>query len=167
MVEIRAATERDARAISEVIVRALREVNSAHYTSAVIDRAVRNFTPEAVVKRMIGGFVLVASIDDRIVGAANLNDATIRSVFVSPDRRKQGLGSLLMQRLEAKARGAGVAKLSVPSSVNAQGFYRKHGYLPLRDAWHGGEQTIIMEKILRNTGSPDSGGTVNIFSPRS
>jgi hypothetical protein len=39
-------------------------------------------------------------------------------------------------------------KLSVPSSITAEAFYAKLGFVPVRDVHHGTERTILMERRL-------------------
>ncbi|NDH69258.1 MAG: GNAT family N-acetyltransferase, partial [Gammaproteobacteria bacterium] len=60
-----------------------------------------------------------------------------------------GLGFALMQYIENIAKEHGIDCLSVPSSVTAEGFYKKLGYMTLRDEYYGTERTIIMEKRIK------------------
>jgi len=55
----------------------------------------------------------------------------------------------LMDVLEDFAREQAVSTLSVPSSITAEGFYRKRGFAFIRDEFHGDERTIIMKKRYR------------------
>jgi len=43
----------------------------------------------------------------------------------------------------------------VPSSITAAGFYRKLGFVFVRDEFHGDERTIIMKKDIRQALCPD------------
>ena len=53
-----------------------------------------------------------------------------------------------MTAIEALARAMASPRLLVPSSVTAEGFYARLGFVALRDEWHGAERTIVMEKPL-------------------
>jgi hypothetical protein len=60
-----------------------------------------------------------------------------------------------MGALEGLAREQAVSTLSVPSSITAAGFYRKLGFVFVRDEFHGDERTIIMKKDIRQGLCPD------------
>lgn len=145
---IRQAGTGDAEAISAVILRALRETNAADYTPEIISTVAAGFSPEAITRLMAGRRVLVAVYADDVVGTASLDGAVVRSVFVSPDFQRRGIGVALMTAIEALARAMASPRLLVPSSVTAEGFYARLGFVALRDEWHGAERTIVMEKPL-------------------
>jgi hypothetical protein len=41
-----------------------------------------------------------------------------------------------------------IAKLTVPSSITAEGFYQKIGYVKLRETYEGVEKITIMSKVI-------------------
>jgi GNAT superfamily N-acetyltransferase len=145
---IRPALEVDADEISEVILRALHETNARDYTSEIIERVERSFSPHAVRELIGKRTVFVATIDSRVVGTASLDGSVVRTVFVSPDFQARGVGKLLMTEIERTARARCIARLAVPSSVTAEAFYARLGFKAVRDSYHGDERTIIMERIL-------------------
>ncbi|AGN02944.1 GCN5-like N-acetyltransferase [Salinarchaeum sp. Harcht-Bsk1] len=55
-------------------------------------------------------------------------DGGIRAVYVDPDHAGEGVGSALLRRLEVEARDEGLDSLGFLASVNARGFYERHGY---------------------------------------
>lgn len=138
----------DAAAISSLILRALHEVNIRDYGPALIAEQSRNWTVDGVVARMQNRITYVAVDGNDIVGVAGFDGKQARTVFVRPDRHMLGIGSLLMRTVETLAREQGLDRLSVLSSITAQGFYRRLGYGPVRDVFHGAERTILMEKQL-------------------
>ncbi len=145
---IRQATDKDATVISELIVAALRESNSQDYSAAVIAQVELSFSPPAILRLLAQRQVYVATLGEEIIATASLDQATVRSVFVSPTHQGQGAGRALMAAVESAAATHGVGRLRVPSSIPAEGFYRSLGYSTVRDEYHGEERTIIMEKSL-------------------
>ncbi|TDV58142.1 GNAT family acetyltransferase [Pseudomonas graminis] len=145
---IRKATDKDANAISHVIVATLRESNSQDYSAAVIAQVELSFSPSAILRLLAQRQVYVASLGEEIIATASLDQATVRSVFVAPAYQGQGAGRALMAAVESAATTHGVSQLRVPSSITAEGFYRSLGYSAIRDEYHGEERTIIMEKSL-------------------
>lgn len=145
---IRSALENDADEISAVILRALRETNAKDYTDEIIERVERSFSPGAVRQLVGKRTVFVAAIGRRVVGTASLDGSVVRTVFVAPDVQAQGIGKLLMAEIERTARERNIASLTVPSSITAETFYARLGFIAVRDSYHGDERTIIMERLL-------------------
>lgn len=54
-----------------------------------------------------------------------------------------------MTTIQRAARANGVALLSVPSSITAQGFYEKLGFEAVEDSHHGDDRTIVMQRSLK------------------
>ncbi|HAU3626770.1 TPA: GNAT family N-acetyltransferase [Legionella pneumophila] len=145
---IRKAEPSDAEAISHLIIQTLTEVNSKDYSNVIIKRVIENFSPDQITKLMTQRQVFVITELDCIIGTASLEENVIRSVFVLPGKQGKNIGFLLMCYLEKIAREQNIQSLTVPSSVTAEGFYRKLGYKALRNEYYGEERTIIMEKHL-------------------
>jgi GNAT superfamily N-acetyltransferase len=148
IIEIRRATALDADDISRVVIRALRMTNAQHYPAHVIDAAVANFAPDRVAERLICRHTFVATANGAVVGTASLDGSMIRSVFVAPEFQDQGIGRRLMDSVEELALAHSVAKVSVPSSVSAQGFYERLGFVTVREDMRGDERIILMKKEL-------------------
>ena len=102
--------------------------------------------------------MFLAVIDNEIVAFGHLekfaNDtAELCGLFVSPSCSRKGVGSLLLQFLEAKAKTDGHKNIRLKSSQNAQAFYEANGYQTIqKDHVHcAGDQTIcciLMTKSL-------------------
>ncbi|MBV6286917.1 GNAT family N-acetyltransferase [Pseudomonas sp. MAFF 301350] len=146
--EVRDAHADDAQAVSQVIIAALRQTNSQDYSPAVIARVEVSFSPEAVARLLTCRQVLVAQVAGEVVGTASLDGEVVRTVFVAPGRQGLGIGRVLMNRIEALARVAGVQTLRVPSSLTAQAFYARLGYVVVREVVEGEERTLVMAKVL-------------------
>jgi GNAT superfamily N-acetyltransferase len=147
--EIRRALPPDAQEISRVIVRALHETNRRDYPGHVITAIAENFSPERVAEKLATRRAYVAVVDGAVVGTGSLDGHVIRSVYVDPTYQGKGIGARLVDILEGLAREQAVSTLSVPSSITAEGFYRKLGFVFVRDEFHGDERTIIMKKDIR------------------
>jgi predicted N-acetyltransferase YhbS len=147
-IEIRPATNADSEGISHTITRALLQTNAQDYPPEIIDALVSNFTSEKVTSLIANRQVYVAVAGGRIVGTASLQGSVVRTVFVDPDHQGKRIGAKLMDVVERFARERSIETLSVQSSLTAEGFYRKFGYVPVRESLHENERTIIMQKHL-------------------
>ena len=146
--EIRPASEADAEAISGVILAALRESNARDYSPDIIARVAESFSPAGVRRLLSNRTVLVAIDAGILVGTASLDGDVVRTVFVSPSAQRRGTGASLMAAIERAAQASGIAVLSVPSSITAQGFYERLGFNAVGESFHGDERTIVMERSL-------------------
>ena len=146
--EIRRAETADARIISDLVIRTLRETNSRHYSLDLLEGVIANFSSDKVALRMADRIVLVAADEGDLVGTASLHENWVRSVFVRPDRQGQGIGARLIESVLAIAVEQRLGQVTVPSSINAEAFYGKLGFVHLRDEFQGAERVILMTKTL-------------------
>ena len=147
---IRRATPGDAQAISKVVIATLRESNARDYSPEVIAQVGQNFCPASILKLMQQRQMYVAIHEQHVVGTASLDQAVVRSVFVSPGHQGRGMGQQLMARLKEAAIAAQIEELRVPSSLTAESFSAQLGFTKVRDEFHGAERTVIM--VLRLDG---------------
>lgn len=76
--------------------------------------------------------------------------ARVIQLAVEPGMQKHGIGSALMQGVEAMADKANVAQLWLKARLSVVGFYEKLGYTPVDIvAEHGGAPHRTMGRILR------------------
>jgi predicted N-acetyltransferase YhbS len=145
---IRDAVAADAPAISKVILDSLRATNARDYTHDIIERLAQNFSVEWVMTQLLEREVVVALVEDEIVGTASLGSARIHAVFVAPNSQNRGIGRSLMRELHRRAGARGITKLTVQSSITAEAFYAKLGYAAVGDKFYGAERTIVMARHL-------------------
>lgn len=151
----------DETALSTIICRCLREVNSADYTSEVIEEHAKSFTPEKIARFLDEGRrVFVAESDGTVTGTASLardnrtteEEYICLTVFVLPEHQGTGVGRALMERVERAARGKGAVNLQVPSSITALPFYTRLGYTPVSDREPKvGDHEVFLTKRLNET----------------
>lgn len=114
--------------------------------------------------------VIVAAYGEEVIGWASLNRFNPRSaydhvadisVYVERNRRGQGIGTLLLRALEARAREIGYHKLVLagfPSNEAALQLYRRRGFRTVgvyeEQGFLDGHwvDVILMEKILLDPG---------------
>lgn len=104
-----------------------------------------------------GGEFLVAEIEGELVGMGGLKvDGTEAELFrmrVHPDHQRDGIGSALLDRLEAAARERGVETLSAETArrqAAATRFYPDHGYSETGQRTVGEYELLDYEKQLQS-----------------
>jgi ribosomal-protein-alanine N-acetyltransferase len=86
-------------------------------------RQPKSFTVVAEAYEQICGFI--------VVERAKKDVARVITIDVHPEQRRDGLGSLLMQAAEERARGEAAARVVLEVAVDnapAIAFYKRHGY---------------------------------------
>ncbi|MBG0777228.1 MAG: GNAT family N-acetyltransferase [Desulfovibrionaceae bacterium] len=93
----------------------------------------RYANPEALAGRLReGAVVLAARRDGELVGVVELRaDGHLSQLFVDSAQQGLGIGGELVRRAAAHCRARGGGRLTVNSSPNALGFYRRAGFDPL------------------------------------
>jgi len=80
--------------------------------------------------------VMAVEDDGRVVGIGRLHvvgpgEGKVRYMAVAPDRRGQGVGSAVLERLEAIAAETGIERIILDARESAAGFYTMHGFRTL------------------------------------
>ncbi|WP_339516405.1 GNAT family N-acetyltransferase [Pseudomonas sp. RL_15y_Pfl2_60] len=145
---LRKARQGDATAISALIISAIKQTNAKDYPAELIESLPEHFSAEQVAMRMSTRDTYVALDAGVVIATASLDDMTVRSVFVLPEYQGRGAGLELMMQIEALALQRSISTLNVPSSITAEGFYKRLGYTTIREVYEGAEKIIVMSKTL-------------------
>jgi GNAT superfamily N-acetyltransferase len=118
-VVVRAAGESDVAAIERLVLEVVREVYG-------------DLVPEEAPHR-VGDWrgALLAESGGRIVGVVVAEDDWVEDLWVVSERRRQGIGSVLLRAAERRitARGHGEGRLRVVErNLDARRFYGAHGW---------------------------------------
>lgn len=117
--------------------------------------AVKNYRQRINIDRL--PLALVALADRKLIGTVSLKyyDLDIRpdikiwlgGLFVMPEWRRRGVGSLLMERAMEAAKRLNLEKLFLWTS-SAENLYLKLGWRPVERLDYCDSQIVIMEKNL-------------------
>ena len=113
--------------------------------------------------RLPEAFTQVAtnSEDDEIAGFIVVQQNLVGHVItidVSPQARRSGVGSLLLQAGENRLRAAGSRAVGLETAVDnlaALSFYKRHGYSVIRTwprYYSNGVDALVLKKALQKTG---------------
>jgi putative acetyltransferase len=135
---IRDAQPIDGHGIHRVHVAAVRELCADHYSAEQI-QAWAGGKHGASYDEMLARHVAFVAVDDeQIVGFSQLHVAErkVEAVYIAPAIARRGVGSMLLQRLEAAARSSALVELQLSASLNAVPFYAANGYSVVREGSH-------------------------------
>ncbi len=145
---LKSAETEHAEGIGRVVRDAIGRVNAKDYPPAEIDRLLRKFSTQKVCALLKKRQTLVALHGERVVGTAAIQGTEVKSVFVSPDWHREGIGSSLVCELERIAASRGIETLEVSSSLSAVPFYLALGYIEKSRNFFGDEETVMMTKAM-------------------
>lgn len=146
---IRLATPADAHDIANMSRETIEHGLPWQWRPARVARAIRAEDTNVVVVRDAGtliGFGIMSYLDE---------DAHLLLFAVAAARRRQGVGTAILQWLEAAARAAGSKRIRVEARREndaARCFYNEHGYHEVairRGMYDEGVDGIRIEKWLR------------------
>ncbi|MFX1284611.1 MAG: GNAT family N-acetyltransferase [Promethearchaeota archaeon] len=109
-------------------------------------------TAEYVQKITKDRIIVVALVDDEIVGMGTLKDNEIRHMYVQSEYQKKGVSSAILNFIEKEAYYKGYSSLVVNSIIHSIKFYLKNGFRSLIKTQierHGCIlEAILVEKII-------------------
>lgn len=157
--QIKRAAAGDAESIAAILIEAFSEFRN-EYTSEAFEAV----TPPAdeIVRRLEEGPIWVAATNDEIVGTVSAVPEPewlyIRSMAVRPNAQGLGIGSRLLEAVEAYAVEKGFDRLFLYTtyfSTRAITAYEKYGFIRGRDTtadeWFGTPGLAMEKKLSRNT----------------
>jgi putative acetyltransferase len=101
-----------------------------HYSAQQIAKWMRIISSNIYENAIQAKIMIVAVEDEKILGLGIL-DVEIKeicAVYVHPKAVGTGVGKKILAKLEQRALEYGLDHLALGATVNALGFYKKHGY---------------------------------------
>jgi len=144
------ARENDAANIALLSRDAIEQGLSWSWTPQRVLKSLRDVATNTIVAReasMLSGFAIMKYRDD---------DAHLLLMAVHASRHRRGVGSALLEWLEATARVAGLTSVRVEArelNFAARALYYKQGYKQvelLRGYYQGVDDAVVMKKMLRD-----------------
>jgi ribosomal protein S18 acetylase RimI-like enzyme len=132
---IRRFKESDAKEVSDLIARTLREVNIKDYSMEYIENDIKRLTPEYLINRSQWTHSYVVCADNKLVGCGSIGpywgskeESSLFTIFVLPEYQGRGIGRNIIETLEVDEYFLRAKRIEIPASITACEFYRKFGY---------------------------------------
>lgn len=122
----------DKEKLSQMHIASIRKLCASHYTRQQLDTWTSVLVPQVYEQALKEKVVLTACDSGRELwglGILDIENKELSAVYVHPEAVGKGLGSGLLKALETIARKSGLIDITAHATLNAQGFYRAHGYL--------------------------------------
>ena len=134
-IQIRRFQPEDAQAVSEVIAKTVRISNSKDYPPEYIDYLAKTHTADVMIQRAAQGHSYVICDGNEVIGTGTIagywgseTESILLTIFILPEYQGKGLGRKLIETLEQDEYALRAARIEIPASITAVGFYRKLGY---------------------------------------
>lgn len=132
---IRRFRPEDAKEVSALVVKTLREVNSKDYSEEYIEKDVEKLQPESILERAEWTHFYVVCDQKKIVGCGAIgpywnkkDESSLFTIFVLPEYEGKGIGRMIIETLEKDEYFLRARRVEIPASVTAAPFYIKMGY---------------------------------------
>lgn len=127
------ATISHAEDIHQLHGRAVRETCKDFYSEIEIEAWLKGRSAEGYYKGIENGEMYVVEDEGVVAGFGHAIPGEIAAIYVDPAFHKKGVGRMLINHgLEIASKGH--KKVKVDSSLNAEGFYAKHGFVKVKDS---------------------------------
>lgn len=137
MINNRRFKEQDAKEVSEMVRRTLRETNSKDYSEEYIENDVAKINENFFIERSrwTNCYVFTDEKTERIIGVGSIGsywgsetESSLFTIFVSPDYQGKGIGKQIMEKLESDEYFLRAKRIEISASITALSFYQKLGY---------------------------------------
>lgn len=129
-IRYRKATVDDAVRLLELRRQSILVLAPRGMTFAQSETWASKMTLEGMKDRMRETEVLVAELNDLIVGWVAFEEDYLDGLYTDPDFAQQGVGTGLLSLTEKLIRDAGVKSIRLEASWNAEAWYMRRGYEP-------------------------------------
>ena len=148
---IRRLEEKDAQAVSELIITTIRISNVRDYPADLMEELVKTQTPEHVLERASWTHFYVVEEEGRIIGCGAIgpywgkeDESSLFSIFVHPDYQGKGVGRAIVEALEKDEFALRARRIEIPASITGLPFYQKMGY-----SFKNGNTELDEEQLYR------------------
>ncbi|WP_414565702.1 MULTISPECIES: GNAT family N-acetyltransferase [unclassified Anabaena] len=146
----------DTAEIMDLFYNTIHEVNIRDYTKEKIDAwAPVKMDVEVWLNSLKSKFTYVIEKNGKIVGFGELEaNGHIDKFFCHKDFQGQGIGTMILEQIESKARSLGIKRLFVEASITAKPFFANKNFLLVteQEVELRGQKLInfVMEKLVND-----------------
>ena len=103
----------DLEAVYELVQNTITVSYAGVYPPEAIEFFKNHHSQENIMKDIERGYIVVAESGGLLLGTGTIIETSIRRVFINPEYQHQGIGKIIANKLERKAKSAGLAKLDL------------------------------------------------------
>ena len=146
---------KDAQQMYELHIRTVQKVVSKDYEPEIIDQWTKGRSPQKIQESIAKvDKRLVVEEDSLILGFGEYKNDEVVGLYVSADAQGRGVGTMILTALLNYIKEDGFLCAKADSTITAQSFYEKHGFIACKEGVHPGRNggpgiaCVIMQKLL-------------------
>jgi putative acetyltransferase len=135
---IRTATIDDSTKIAQTHKASIQSLCKDLYTKEEIAGWTSILSPEIYENAIKEKIMIIAVKKNEIrgLGIIDIKKSELCAIYVHPDSTGKGVGKKILSHLEVIAKDNDIHQLTLGSTMNALGFYKKHGYMEESEVFH-------------------------------
>ena len=126
--EIRKTTKKDARKISILRRKTLREINKNDYPKVFLQFLINENSTQGIINKMAERDMFCIWKENILMGTIELKGNKTLGLFIKSSEIGRGIGNKLMDFIENYARSKKIKQVRLYSTKFALNFYKKRGY---------------------------------------
>lgn len=146
--KIRKAREKDARKISILRRKTLREINKNDYPKVFLQFLINENSMPGIIKKMEDGDMFCMWKDDALLGTIELKGNKILGLFIKSSEGRKGIGTKLMDFIETYALSKKIKQVRLYSTKFALNFYKKRGYRLIPSGYWEIGKSRVKDKVM-------------------
>ena len=139
-IQLRQFNEEDLSSVYRLIQNTVDISYHGVYPIEAIEAFQNHHSEEQILSDAATGYTVVAESNNEILGTGTLYETNVRRVYISPHHQHKGIGRLIVEELEKKARTEKLTTLDLGASLVSRQFWeslgfvvKKEDYMPVRN----------------------------------
>ena len=128
-IRLRQMKTTDLKPIFELVQNTIAVSYADVYPPEAIEFFKNHHSQENIMKDIERGYIVVAESGGLLLGTGTIIETSIRRVFINPEYQHQGIGKIIANKLERKAKSSGLAKLDLSASLKSRQFWEAMGFV--------------------------------------
>jgi N-acetylglutamate synthase-like GNAT family acetyltransferase len=146
---IRKARKGDAKKISELRRKTLREINKNDYPTIFLNFLINENSTKGIIKKMKEMDMFCAWDEKVLVGTVDLKRDKIGGLYIKSSEMGKGIGTRLMDFIEDYARLKRIKQVRLYSTRFAFNFYKKRGYRLVKSGFWVLGKSRVKDRVMR------------------
>ena len=128
-IHLRQMKETDLQSVYELVQNTIQVSYADVYPPEAIEFFKNYHNQDNILKDATSGYSIVAESDGLILVTGTLLVMNVRRVYIVPQQHHQGIGKLIVKKLEQKAKSLGLEKLDLLASLKSRTFWEAMGFV--------------------------------------
>jgi N-acetylglutamate synthase-like GNAT family acetyltransferase len=128
-IHLRQMKKSDLQSVHELVQKTIQVSYVDVYPPEAIEFFKNYHNQDNIFKDAASGYSIIAESDGLILGTGTLLEMNVRRVYIDPQHQHQGIGQLIVKKLEQKAKSERLEKLDLSASLKSRRFWETMGFV--------------------------------------